>query len=158
MVNKVLLIGNLGADPEVRTLENGAMVAKLRVATNENYRDRNGEWQTQTEWHDVVVWRALAERAQEYLKKGAQIYLEGKLTHRMWEDQNGNKRKTTEVVGSYFRMIGARRDGSSTGGNYFPSEEPAATSAAPPPKAEAGPSAPAEAPSSAPEADDDLPF
>ncbi|MEM7573005.1 MAG: single-stranded DNA-binding protein [Bacteroidota bacterium] len=158
MVNKVLLIGNLGADPEVRTLENGAMVAKLRVATNENYRDRNGEWQTQTEWHDVVVWRALAERAQEYLKKGAQIYLEGKLTHRMWEDQNGNKRKSTEVVGNYFRMIGARRDGSSTGSNYFPSEEPAPTSATPPPKSDSAAPAPAETSASATDGDDDLPF
>ena len=123
MVNRVILIGNLGADPEVRTLENGAMVAKIRLATNENYRDKSGEWQTQTEWHDVVAWRMLAERAQSTLKKGSLVYVEGKLTHRTWQDQDGNNRRTTEVVASYFRQIG-RRDGSGGGSsNYFPSAE-----------------------------------
>jgi len=155
MVNRVILVGNLGADPEVRTLESGAMVAKLRLATNESYKDRNGEWQTQTEWHDVVLWRSLAERAQEYLKKGAQIYIEGKLTHRLWDDQNGNKRKTTEVVAATFRMLGRRGDGnSSSGGNYFPNEEPPSTSAAPPPQN----SNPVSATPATTEADDDLPF
>ena len=104
MVNRVILIGNLGKDPEVRRLESGAVVAKFSLATNENYKDKSGEWQTQTEWHDVVVWRNLAERA-EKLQKGAQIYLEGKLTHRSWQDKEGNNRRTTEVVGSYFREI-----------------------------------------------------
>lgn len=113
MINKVTLVGRLGAEPEVRTLESGAMVAKFGMATTENYRDRAGEWQEQTEWHDVVVWRNLAERAQEYLKKGSLIYLEGKLSHRKWQDKDGNNRKTTEVVGSYFRMMptGQRADG-----------------------------------------------
>ena len=108
MVNRVILIGNLGKDPEVRRLENGAVVAKFSVATNESYRDKSGEWQEQTEWHDVVVWRALAERAASTLKKGMTIYVEGKLTHRSWQDQDGNNRRTTEVVGNYFRII--RRD------------------------------------------------
>lgn len=122
MVNRVILIGNLGADPEVRRLENGAVVAKVRLATNENYKDRSGEWQTLTEWHDIVMWRTLAERAESQLKTGAQIYVEGKLTHRTWQDQDGNNRKTTEVVASYFRMVGGKRDNNS-GGGYFPSAE-----------------------------------
>ncbi len=125
MVNRVILIGNLGRDPEVRRLENGAMVAKFPIATNENYKDRNGEWQQQTEWHDIVVWRTLAERAENTLKKGMAVYIEGKLTHRTWQDQDGNNRKTTEVVASYFRILtpaGSRRDGSGDGGGgYFPS-------------------------------------
>lgn len=160
MVNRVILIGNLGRDPEVRRLENGAVVAKFSVATNENYKDKGGEWQTQTEWHDVVVWRNLAERAESQLKKGAQIYLEGKLTHRSWQDKDGNNRRTTEVVASYFRMIG-RRDGGDGGGGggYFPStgdEMPAST-----PERTSSVSAPAaKDTTAAPEmdADDDLPF
>lgn len=162
MVNRVILIGNLGRDPEVRRLENGAVVAKFSVATNENYKDKSGEWQSQTEWHDVVVWRNLAERAESQLKKGAQVYLEGKLTHRSWQDKDGNNRRTTEVVASYFRMIG-RRDGSDSGGGsgsgYFPSAADEASTTAPQqPRSTAAPAA-NDAPV-APEmgADDDLPF
>ena len=107
MVNRVILIGFLGNPAEVRRLESGAVVAKFSLATNENYKDKSGEWQTQTEWHDIIVWRNLAERA-EKLQKGAQIYLEGKLTHRSWQDKEGNNRRTTEVVGSYFREIGRK--------------------------------------------------
>jgi len=158
MVNKVTLIGNLGSDPEVRTLESGAKVDRVSVATNENYRDKSGEWQSQTEWHDVIMWRLLAERAQEYLKKGSQIYVEGKLTHRSWEDQNGNKRRTTEVVANTFRILG-RRDGSGSRAGGFPSEEPPRTSAAPPPMG-GTPSSTEKATTenTATEADDDLPF
>lgn len=125
MVNRVILIGNLGKDPEVRRLENGAVVAKFSVATNESYKDRSGEWQTQTEWHDVVVWRTLAERAESSLKKGMTVYVEGKLTHRTWQDQDGNNRYTTEVVASYFRTINKREGGGdySSGGGYFPSSD-----------------------------------
>jgi single-strand DNA-binding protein len=126
MVNRVILIGNLGKDPEVRRLENGAMVAKFSIATNENYKDRSGEWQQQTEWHDIVVWRTLAERAESTLKKGMAIYVEGKLTHRSWQDQDGNNRKTTEVVASYFRILtpaGSGRKENSGDGGYFPSED-----------------------------------
>lgn len=123
MVNRVILIGNLGRDPEVRRLENGAVVAKFSVATNENYRDKSGEWQTLTEWHDVVVWRSLAERAESQLKKGMLVYVDGKLTHRSWEDQDGNKRRTTEVVGSYFRAINSRREGEGGSSGYFPSAD-----------------------------------
>lgn len=153
MVNKVTLIGNLGADPEIRTLESGAMVAKLRLATNENYRDKAGEWQTQTEWHDVIMWRFLAERAQEQLKKGMQVYLEGKLTHRLWDDKDGNKRKTTEVVAATFRITGKRESSGSS--NYFPDEEPPRASSTPPPSGSTQ-NAPSEAEDNG--AEDDLPF
>ncbi len=126
MVNRVILIGNLGRDPEIRRLENGATVAKFPIATNENYKDKSGEWQQQTEWHDIVVWRTLAERAEATLKKGMAVYIEGKLTHRTWQDQDGNNRKTTEVVASYFRIIntpGNRKDGAGEGGSYFSSPD-----------------------------------
>ena len=158
MVNRVILIGNLGRDPEVCRLENGAVVAKFSVATNENYKDKSGEWQSQTEWHDVVVWRNLAERAESQLKKGSQVYLEGKLTHRSWQDKDGNNRRTTEVVASYFRMLSRREGGDSGGGGYFPSAADMPTPT--PERASTTPAAPANEPPPAPEmgADDDLPF
>lgn len=157
MVNRIILIGNLGADPEIRTLENGAMVAKMRLATNENYRDKSGEWQTLTEWHDVIAWRSLAERAQNTLKKGSAVYVEGKLTHRNWQDKDGNNRRTSEVVASYFRLInkgGGDNFRSSSG--YFPSaddETPSSHSSAS--NQENQPSKSASTPETA---DDDLPF
>jgi single-strand DNA-binding protein len=111
MVNKVILIGNLGKDPEFRKLESGAAVARFSVATNENYKDKNGEWQSQTEWHDVVAWRNLAEKAEASLKKGSTVYVEGKLSTRSWEDQEGNKKRTTEVVASYLRNLSKKESG-----------------------------------------------
>jgi single-strand DNA-binding protein len=123
MVNRVILVGNLGKDPEIRTLENGAKVAKFSIATNENYRDKSGEWQKQTEWHEIVAWRALAERAESSLKKGAAVYLEGKLSTRTWQDQNGNNRRSTEVVASYFRVINRQGSGGQEGGGYFPAAD-----------------------------------
>ncbi len=165
MINKVILIGNLGRDPEVRRLENGAVVAKFSVATNENYRDKkSGEWQTLTEWHDVVVWRALAERAEKQLKKGMQVYVEGKLTHRSWQDQDGNNRKTTEVVANVFRLLG-KRDGDNSyggGGGYFPSADDEVEGTTFQPKQEPAPAATPPPTSELPGADDggddDLPF
>lgn len=121
MVNKVILIGNLGKDPEVRHLESGSVVAKFSVATNENYRDKSGEWQTITEWHNIVVWRGLAEKAEKTLKKGMQVYIEGKLTTRKWQDKDGNDRYTTDVVANYLRALD-RKEGGGDSGN-FPSEE-----------------------------------
>lgn len=115
MINKVILVGNLGADPEVRSLENGSKVARLSVATNENYQDKSGEWQKLTEWHNVVAWRGLAERSEKYLKKGGMVYVEGKLTSRKWQDQNGNDRYTTEVVARILRSL-ERRESTGTGG------------------------------------------
>lgn len=123
MVNRVILIGNLGRDPEIRRLENGAVVAKFPIATNENYRDKSGEWQQQTEWHDIVAWRMLAERAESSLKKGSMVYVEGKLTHRTWQDQDGNNRRTTEVVASYFRLIPTASGGGSRSMNEMPGAE-----------------------------------
>ena len=109
-VNKVILVGNLGKDPEIRHLENGTAVANFPIATSESYKDKEGSRVEQTEWHNVVVWRKLAEIAENYLKKGSQIYLEGKLRTRSWDDQQGNKKYTTEVVADSFTMLGKRED------------------------------------------------
>ncbi len=151
MINKVILIGNLGRDPEVRRLENGAVVAKFSVATNESYKDKNGEWQTQTEWHDVVVWRHLAERAERDLAKGKLVYIEGKLTHRKYKDKEGNDRYTTEVVANNMKPLDRKE---SSGGGFsqnMPTEEPAGISA----KSTASSS---DSENTANDGDDDLPF
>lgn len=152
MINKVTLIGNLGKDPEVRHLENGSVVARLAVATNENYKDKAGEWQTITEWHTVVVWRYLAEVAERDLKKGSLIFVEGKLTTRKWQDKDGNDRYTTEVVGAVMRSLDRKEKNNTLGGgDSFPSvkdEFPGSTAVA-----ESTPKKAVEAP-----ADDDLPF
>jgi single-strand DNA-binding protein len=122
MINKVTLVGNLGKDPEVRHLENGSVVAKFAVATNENYRDKNNEWQTITEWHDVVAWRQLAERAERDLKKGGMVYVEGKLTHRKWQDKDGNDRYNTEIVANVVRSLERKESSNNlSSGNSFPS-------------------------------------
>lgn len=105
MVNKVTLIGRLGKDPEIRTLDNGTYVAKFSLATDESYKDRNGEWQTQTEWHNVIMWRDMAERAERMLKKGSLVYIDGKLTSRSWQDQNGQTRYITEIRANTFRAL-----------------------------------------------------
>ena len=108
-VNKVILVGNLGKDPEVRHLESGVMVANFPLATTESYRDRNtGERRQTTEWHNIVLWRGLAEISEKYLKKGNQVYIEGKLRTRSWQDQEGNTRYTTEVVADNMTMLGGR--------------------------------------------------
>ena len=114
-VNKVILVGNLGKDPEVRHLENGTAVANFPIATSESYKDKQGNRVDQTEWHNVVVWRKLAEIAESYLKKGSQIYLEGKLRTRSWEDPQGNKRYTTEVVADTFTVLGRKEDNQNAG-------------------------------------------
>ena len=145
MVNKVILIGNLGRDPEVKYLEGNVAVAKFSVATNESYKDKKGEWQTLTEWHDVVAWRALAEYAEKQLKKGSQVYVEGKLTHRKYQDKEGVDRYVTEVVANSFRILD-RRDSRPGGEEVYPSEESRKDSSS-------GPSIGGE-----PHADDDLPF
>ena len=108
MVNKVILIGNLGRDPEVRYLEGNVAVAKFSVATNENYLDKKGEWQKVTEWHDVVAWNKLAERAEKQLKKGNQVYVEGKLTHRKYQDKDGIERYVTDIVANTIRILDRR--------------------------------------------------
>lgn len=124
MINKVILIGNIGQDPEVRHLESGSVVATFSVATNENYKDKSGEWQTITEWHNIVVWRALAEMVERNYKKGMQIYVEGKLTTRKWQDKEGNDRRTTEVVANTLRMLSSRENSDRSSAS-LPSEKPA---------------------------------
>ncbi len=132
MINKVILIGNLGRDPEVRHLESGVSVAKFSVATNESYQDKNKQWQTVTEWHDVVVWRGLAERAEKQLHKGSLVYIEGKLTHRKWQDKEGNDRYNTEVVANTFRSLEKRESTQPSTGSDFPEVESAYTRPAAP--------------------------
>jgi len=118
-VNKVILIGNLGKDPEVRHLDNGAAVANFSIATTESYKDRNsGERVDQTEWHNIVLWRGLAEVAEKYLKKGDSVYIEGKLRTRSWE-KDGVTRYTTEVVGDQMTMLGNKKsDGGGQSSGY----------------------------------------
>ena len=116
MVNKVTLIGRLGKDPEIRTLETGTNIAKLSLATDESYKDKSGEWQTITEWHNVIMWRDMAERAEKMLKKGYLVYVEGKLTNRSWEDENGNKKYITEVRANTFRLLRSEMNGDKKNG------------------------------------------
>ena len=104
-VNKVILIGNIGSDPEVKTTPSGVQVANFSLATTESWTDKAGERQERAEWHRLVLWRKLAEIAGQYLKKGAKIYIEGKLQTRSWEDQSGQKRYTTEVVVDQMEML-----------------------------------------------------
>ncbi|MBU2915976.1 MULTISPECIES: single-stranded DNA-binding protein [Reichenbachiella] len=114
-VNKVILVGNLGKDPEVRHLDNGRAVANFSMATSETYKNREGERVTTTEWHNMVLWSPLAEIAEKYLKKGSQVYIEGKLTSRSYEDKDGVTKYITEVVGRELTMLGGRPDGGSSG-------------------------------------------
>ncbi len=107
-VNKVILIGNVGADPEIRHLDNNVAVANLRMATSESYTAKNGERVTTTEWHNVVLWRGLAELAEKYIRKGKQIYVEGRLRTRAWDDKDGQKRYTTEIFADVVRLLGGR--------------------------------------------------
>ncbi|HFA48536.1 MAG TPA: single-stranded DNA-binding protein [Bacteroidetes bacterium] len=151
MVNRVILIGNLGRDPEVRRLENGAAVAKFSVATNENYQDKTtGEWQKQTEWHEIVAWRQRAEQAEKIFKKGTLVYVEGKLTHRKYTDANNIERYRTEVVANYMRKI--KDPGMGGDGNYFPTHEPGSAPATTTATATANSAAPAPPPANAPTA------
>ena len=110
-VNRVMLIGNLGKDPDVQFLEGNIGVAKFPLATTETYKDRNGKLVSQTEWHTIVLWRGLADLAQKYLHKGSLIYIEGRLRTRSWEDKEGNKKFATEVVGDNLIMLDKRGDG-----------------------------------------------
>jgi single-strand DNA-binding protein len=107
-VNKVILVGNLGKDPEIRHLENGRAVTNFTLATSETYKNRNGEKVTNTEWHNVVLWSPLAEVANNYLKKGSQVYIEGKITTRSYEDKDGVRKYITEIVGREMTMLGSR--------------------------------------------------
>ena len=107
-VNKVILVGNLGKDPEVKYLDNGVAVANFSLATTENYKNKEGERVSQTEWHNIVLWRGLAEIAEKWLKKGSKIYVEGKIQTRKWEDKEGNTRYSTEILGDNMTMLGGK--------------------------------------------------
>ncbi|MBD1391057.1 single-stranded DNA-binding protein [Neiella sp. HB171785] len=114
-VNKVILVGNLGQDPEVRYMPNGNAVANITVATSESWKDQQGQPQERTEWHRVVMFRRLGEIAGEYLRKGSQVYIEGKLQTRKWQDQNGQDRYSTEIVADQMQMLGGRAGGGQGG-------------------------------------------
>ena len=119
MINKVILIGNVGQDPEIRytgDVNNGTKVATFRVATTERYRDRSGNLQEHTEWHSIVVWRNTADVVEKYVKKGTQVYIEGRLRSRSWDDQNGNKRYVTEIVADTLQLLGRKPEGQQQGG------------------------------------------
>lgn len=109
-VNKVILVGRLGRDPETRYTSGGQAVANFSMATDESYKDRNGERQKRTEWHKIVVWGKQAEIAQQYLKKGSLLYVEGRIQSREWQDKEGNKRTSFEIVANSFRMLGSRTE------------------------------------------------
>lgn len=110
-LNKVMLIGNLGKDPEVRAIPSGIKVANFSIATSESYTGKDGNKVEKTEWHNIVMWRGLADVAEKYLKKGSPVFIEGRLQTRSWDDQSGNKRYTTEIVADNMVMLGGRRDG-----------------------------------------------
>ena len=123
MINKVTLIGNLGADPEVRHLESGVQVARFSLATNESYKDKDDNWQKLTEWHNIVVWRELAERAERMLKKGMLVYVEGKISYRKFTGQDGQERYVTDIIANTFRLLERREGGGFD--SRFPSDEDA---------------------------------
>ena len=116
-LNKVMLIGNLGKDPEVRYTTSGQAVASFNLATSEKFKNKSGDWEERTEWHRVTLWGKLAEIAGEYLAKGKTVYIEGRLQTRKWTDRDGNDKYTTEIVGDKMQMLGGKGDsGSSSGG------------------------------------------
>lgn len=123
-VNVVHLIGRLGADPEIRTTPSGATVANFNVATNRSYKDADGNWQEETDWHRIVLWRRQAEVAKEYARKGSRVYVEGRLQTRSWEDNDGNKRYTTEVIGFEFQLLDSPSNGQPEP-ESSPAEQPA---------------------------------
>ncbi|QEM69788.1 single-stranded DNA-binding protein [Geobacter sp. FeAm09] len=110
-LNKVMLIGNLGKDPEVRYTPSGAAVASFNLATSERFKNKSGEWEERTEWHRVTLWSKLAEIAGEYLSKGKTVYIEGRLQTRKWQDNSGNERYTTEIVGEKMQMLSPKGEG-----------------------------------------------
>jgi single-strand DNA-binding protein len=140
-INKVILVGNLGADPETRYMPSGGAVTNIRLATSESWKDKNtGDQQERTEWHRVALFGRLAEVAAEYLRKGSQVYVEGKIRTRKWQDRDGNDRYTTEIVANEMQMLGGR--GGAGAGAPSMQNEPASVSEEPPPM----------------DLDDDIPF
>jgi single-strand DNA-binding protein len=131
-LNKILLIGHLGKDPEIRYTPDGSPVATFSLATSENWTDKNGSRQEHTEWHNIVAWNRLADLSKRFLAKGRQVYVEGRIRSREWSDREGNKRRTTEVIASQMVLLGSRPQGAETGAQPT---EPAARAAAEPDQA-----------------------
>ena len=157
-INKVILVGNLGNDPEVRYANNGSAIANLSVATSESWKDKNtGDQVEKTEWHRVVMFNRLGEIAGEYLKKGSKVYIEGKLQTRKWQDQSGQDRYTTEIVANEMQMLDSRGDSNMGGGGYQAPQQqsaPQQQQSAPQQQQQSAPAAPQ--PSN--DFDDDIPF
>lgn len=159
-LNKAQIIGHLGADPELRYTSNGLAVATLNVATNERFKSSDSdEWQERTEWHRIVAWGRLAEIAGEYLSKGRQVFVEGRLQTRSWEDQDGNKRYTTEIVARDMILLGGRGDMPSSGRPPHPAESYQPTGASQADEASEEPPEPSdEPPEPSDEPGEDIPF
>jgi single-strand DNA-binding protein len=122
-VNKVILVGNLGADPQIRYTPQGTAVANFSLATTERFTNKNGEKESRTEWHRIVAWGRLAEICNEYLKKGKQVYVEGRIQTRQWDDKDGNKKFTTEIIANNMVMLGRAGDAGDVGPQEFPADE-----------------------------------
>jgi single-strand DNA-binding protein len=160
-INKVILIGHLGQDPDVRALPSGSSIANLRIATTESWKDKqSGEFKEATEWHTVVLFGRTAEVAAEYLKKGAQVYIEGRLRTRKWQDKTGNDRYSTEIVGQDMQMLGGRGQGGGGRAQGAAAGSASASGAGAGSGASAGGGESADAPTTSTEQDfdDDIPF
>jgi len=157
-VNKVILIGRLGKDPEIKYTPSGAPMAKFTLATDESFKDKTGQQQKRTEWHNIVAWNKLAEICGEYLTKGKQVYIEGRIQSRQWEDQSGNKRTAYDIVAQRMQMLGSRADTE----RYAAASEERATPERPAPAtspSSASSASPAPEPAAEPEiTDEDIPF
>ena len=149
-VNKVILVGRLGKDPELKYTPSGAPVAKFSLATDESFKDKTGEKQEHTEWHNIVAWNKLAEICGEYLTKGKLVYIEGTIRSRQWQDQSGNKRTSYEIIANQMQMLGSK---SESGGGGMSRPAPERQASAPP-----SPSGEPIAPSEPEISDDDIPF
>jgi single-strand DNA-binding protein len=147
-VNKAILVGNVGKDPEVRHLEGGTSVARFTLATSDSYKNKSGELVKNTEWHNIVAWRQLAEITEKFIKKGSQIYVEGKITNRQYDDKDGNKRYISEIVVDTIQLLGKREDSSYNQQSPGPQDRPPVSP--PPVNAPEEPGQPMEG--------DDLPF
>ena len=154
-VNKVILVGRLGKDPELKYTPSGAPVAKFSLATDDSFKDKTGEKQEHTEWHNIVAWNKLAEICGEYLTKGKLIYIEGTIRSRQWQDQSGNKRTSYEIIANQMQMLGSKSDSPGGGMNRPAQDRPAPERHAP---GAASPAGESIAPSEPEISDDDIPF
>ncbi|MDD4645502.1 MAG: single-stranded DNA-binding protein [Bacteroidales bacterium] len=154
-VNKAILVGNVGRDPEIRHLEGGISIARFTLATSESYKNKSGELVKNTEWHNIVAWRQLADLADKYIRKGSQIYVEGKITNRQYDDKDGNKKYISEIVADNIRLLGRKEDSytAPAGNGSAPAGNGSAHASS-----ESAPSGPAPEEMDLPADSDDLPF